>query len=115
VPNEFNLGKYSIPMGWISVIWMVFMVITLCLPQVQPITINNMNYSPIALGIVLVLAFLSWMLSARKWFKGYFLLPFFHFFCYVILFRSTFTFFLQVYRTSLTVYDDSSFLRYLQE
>ena len=69
-PAEFNLGKYSIPMGWISVLWCLFMIIVLCLPQDTPITQNNMNYSPIALGFVLVGAWFSWMVSARNWFKG---------------------------------------------
>ena len=57
-------------MGIISVTWASFMIITLCLPQDAPITINNMNYSPIALGIVLISAFFSWIVSARYWFKG---------------------------------------------
>lgn len=69
-PAEFSLGKYSVPMGIISVTWASFMIITLCLPQDAPITINNMNYSPIALGIVLISAFFSWMVSAKYWFKG---------------------------------------------
>lgn len=69
-PAEFNLGKYSVPMGWISVLWCLFMIIVLCLPQDTPITKNNMNYSPIALGFVLVGAWFSWMVSARNWFKG---------------------------------------------
>jgi amino acid transporter len=69
-PAEFSLGKYSVPMGIISVTWASFMIITLCLPQDAPITINNMNYSPIALGIVLISAFFSWIVSARHWFKG---------------------------------------------
>jgi hypothetical protein len=51
------------------------MIIVLCLPQDAPITINNMNYSPIALGIVILGAFSSWVLSARFWFKGMFLPP----------------------------------------
>ena len=67
---EFSLGKYSVPMGIIGVTWATFMIITLCLPQDAPITINNMNYSPIALGIVLISALLSWVVSARHWFKG---------------------------------------------
>jgi hypothetical protein len=46
------------------------MIIVLCLPQDAPITINNMNYSPIALGIVLLGALFSWVVSARFWFKG---------------------------------------------
>lgn len=71
-PAEFNLGKYSIFIGWISILWCLFMIIVLCLPQDTPITINNMNYSPIALGIVLVGAWFSWVVSARFWFKGTF-------------------------------------------
>ena len=71
-PAEFNLGKYSIFVGWISILWCLFMIIVLCLPQDTPITINNMNYSPIALGIVLVGAWFSWVVSARFWFKGTF-------------------------------------------
>jgi hypothetical protein len=69
-PAEFSLGKYSIPFGVIAVLWAAFMIIVLCLPQDAPITINNMNYSPIALGIVLLGAFFSWVVSARFWFKG---------------------------------------------
>lgn len=67
---EFSLGKYSIPMGWISSVWCLFMIIILCLPQDAPISANNMNYSPIALGIILVGAWFSWVVSARFWFKG---------------------------------------------
>ena len=69
-PAEFSLGKYSVPMGILSVLWCTLMIIILCLPQSYPITINNMNYSPIALGIVIIIAFLSWVVSARFWFKG---------------------------------------------
>ena len=70
VPSDFNLGKYSVPMGRISSVWAVFMVIVLCLAQDSPVDINNMNYSPVALGIVLLGAYCSWMVSARFWFRG---------------------------------------------
>ena len=69
-PAEINLGKYSVPMGIFSVVWCLFMILILCLPQAAPISIDNMNYSPIALGIVIIFAFVSWMVSARHWFKG---------------------------------------------
>ena len=72
VHAEFHLGKYSVPFGIISVVWSTFMVIVLCLPQDAPISINNFNYSPIALGLVLILALFSWVVSARFWFKGKF-------------------------------------------
>ena len=46
------------------------MISILCLPQVHPETINNLNYSPLALGCILIYALISWSLSARYWFKG---------------------------------------------
>jgi Amino acid permease len=67
---EFDLGSWSIPMGVVSLLWASFMLLILCLPQAYPITAENMNYSPIALGIVLVGSIAYWFISARKWFKG---------------------------------------------
>jgi amino acid transporter len=69
-PAEFNLGAWSIPMGWFSVCWCVLMVIILCLPETAPVTTSNLNYSPLALGGILILAWGYWILSARFWFKG---------------------------------------------
>ena len=46
------------------------MIAILCLPQVHPETINNLNYSPLALGCILIYALLSWFLSAKYWFRG---------------------------------------------
>lgn len=69
VPAEFNLGIYSLPNGIIAVTWCIFMVILLCLPSVSPITVDNINYSPLMLGAVLVYAIVMWYLSARHWFK----------------------------------------------
>jgi hypothetical protein len=69
IPAEFNLGRWSILVGWISVLWALFMLAILCLPQSQPVTLNNLNYSPVGLGCILLLAWVSWFVSARKWFK----------------------------------------------
>lgn len=69
-PKEFTLGKFSIAIGWVSLFWCILMVIVLCLPSVTPITIDNMNYSPVALGAILVFCWLYWGVSARHWFKG---------------------------------------------
>ena len=46
------------------------MVVILCLPQAYPPTIANINYSPIALGAVLVYALVVWWFSAQYWYKG---------------------------------------------
>ena len=46
------------------------MVCILCLPSVYPVTISNLNYSPLALGGVLIYAVAAWHLDAKKWFRG---------------------------------------------
>jgi amino acid transporter len=69
-PAEFNLGMWSIPCGCLSVAWCILMVIVLCLPEVAPVETSNLNYSPLALGCVLIFAWTYWLISARYWFKG---------------------------------------------
>jgi hypothetical protein len=48
----------------------VFIVILFMLPQVQPITAANFNYTPVAVLAVLGFAAIWYAVSARKWFKG---------------------------------------------
>lgn len=69
-PAEFSLGNCAIPMGWLSVAWCVLMVIILCLPETAPVKGSNMNYSPLALGSILIFAWGYWYFSAQYWFHG---------------------------------------------
>eukprot|EP00667_Euglena_gracilis_P005024 EG_transcript_5049 len=70
VPAEFNLGRWGVPMGVISVAWSLFMLVVMCLPQATPITGDSLNYSPVMLGAILLGSWVAWLVSARKWFKG---------------------------------------------
>ena len=69
-PAEFNLGEYSVPMGWFSILWGLFMLFILFLPPTYPITVNSFNYSPVVLGLVVIYALSLWFCSAKDWFKG---------------------------------------------
>lgn len=40
------------------------------LPTAYPISRDNFNYTPVAVGSVLVLSLAHWVLDAHKWFKG---------------------------------------------
>ncbi|KAL2948154.1 hypothetical protein AAZX31_20G109500 [Glycine max] len=70
VPGPFNLGRYGIIIGWVSVLWVVFISILFSLPVSYPITIQTLNYTPVALGCLTILVVSYWILSARHWFKG---------------------------------------------
>lgn len=67
---EWNLGQHSLLLHTVGFFWGALMVIVLCLPSVSPVTMSNLNYSPLALGAVLVYAVLAWEFDAKRWFRG---------------------------------------------
>ena len=66
----WNLGRHSLLLHSVGFVWGTLMVIVLCLPSVYPVTIQNLNYSPLALGAVLLYALGAWQAGARHWFRG---------------------------------------------
>ena len=68
--GPFNLKAFSRPVAAVACLWIGFITIIFCLPGVNPVTSQTLNYTPVAVGIVCVWAFGSWFLSARKWFTG---------------------------------------------
>jgi amino acid transporter len=69
-PGPWHLGAWSKPIGWIAVIWVLFISVLFMLPAANPITATTFNYAPVAvLGTVLLIT-IWWLVSARKWFKG---------------------------------------------
>ena len=68
--GPWNLGKWGVLNGVIATIWVVFICVLLMLPQLNPITINSFNYAPVAVAAVIGFAWVYWIASARKWFKG---------------------------------------------
>jgi amino acid transporter len=74
-PGPWRLGKWSKPIGWIAVGWVVFICIVLMLPQFSPgglglKVVDELNYAFIAVLVVIGFAGIYWLVSARKWFKG---------------------------------------------
>lgn len=68
--GPWHLGKWSSLVGWIAVVWVIFICILFVLPQVSPITPATFNYAPVAVGTVVLFAGGWWMISAKNWFKG---------------------------------------------
>jgi len=68
--GPWHLGAWSRPIGWIAVIWVVFISVLFMLPAANPITPNNFNYTSVVVLGVIVLVTIWWFASARNWFKG---------------------------------------------
>jgi amino acid transporter len=69
--GPWHLGQWSSIVGWIAVVWIVFITILFVLPQAAPgNTLATFNFAPIAVLAVLIYAGGYWFLSAKNWFKG---------------------------------------------
>jgi amino acid transporter len=74
-PSAFKAGPYKLGwwgpiVGWIAIVWVVFICIVFLLPQYTPVTRGNFNYTVVAVGGVIGFAGIWWVVSAHKWFKG---------------------------------------------
>ncbi|KAJ4818103.1 Amino-acid permease BAT1-like protein [Rhynchospora pubera] len=70
VSGPFHLGKFSCLIGWIAVIWVALITVLFSLPVAYPVTKDTLNYTPVAVGGLLVLCLGSWVVNARFWFRG---------------------------------------------
>ncbi|EST35431.1 amino acid permease [Streptomyces roseochromogenus] len=66
-PGPWHLGRWSRPIGWIAVIWVVCVTVLFCLPQASPVTVDSMNYASVALAVVLALASVWWYVARRAY------------------------------------------------
>ncbi|HEY6277858.1 MAG TPA: amino acid permease [Streptosporangiaceae bacterium] len=68
--GPWHLGGWSYVVGWIAVVWVVFIFFLFMLPTASPITRSNFNYTFVAVLVVIGFAGIYWLVSARKWFHG---------------------------------------------
>ena len=69
--GPWHLRQFSYIVGWIAVVWIVFIAILFVLPQVSPgNTLITFNYAILAVAVVLIYSGGYWFLSAKNWFKG---------------------------------------------
>ncbi len=67
--GPWHLGRYSQPVAAVAVAWICFSSVLFLLPQTSPVTAANFNYAPVALGAVLLVAGVWWLVTARTSYK----------------------------------------------
>jgi hypothetical protein len=70
IRGPFHLGRFSYPIAIAAVLWIAFISIVFCLPELNPVNSQTLNYAPVAVGIVITYALGFWAISARRWFSG---------------------------------------------
>jgi amino acid permease (GABA permease) len=69
--GPFSLGRLSPVVGWIAVVWVVFITILFVLPPLSPITVDTFNYAPIAVVVVIILAIVLWFAYGKRTFMNH--------------------------------------------
>ncbi|CAF0904322.1 unnamed protein product [Adineta steineri] len=68
--GRFHLGRFSSYINIIAIMWVMLIVVLFVLPPEYPVTATNMNYASVGFGTLLIVTSLTYMFSARYWFKG---------------------------------------------
>ena len=70
IDGSYNLGKLSIPLNVIGLVYLVFTSITFNFPTLSPVTSENMNYNIAAVGGIMLIAVITWFTTGHKQFRG---------------------------------------------
>lgn len=60
----------SVAVNFIGLSYLLFACITFNFPSVYPVTSHNMNYTSAAVGVIMFIAAMTWLTTARKRFSG---------------------------------------------
>lgn len=65
-----SIGKYGLPLNVFGFLFLTFCCITFNFPTLNPVTVENMNYTSAAIGIVMLISLVTWLTTGRKRFTG---------------------------------------------
>lgn len=68
--RPWNLGTFGVVINMISVVWLLFVSITMFFPTVYPVVPGNMNYTVVIMFIVIAYASICWFVQGRKTYQG---------------------------------------------
>ncbi|KAJ7101546.1 amino acid transporter [Mycena belliarum] len=68
--GPFHLGRYSWAINFASFLFTIFICVLFVLPTAHPVTELSMNYAVVAVGGVMLLVLLMWVLWGRRRFVG---------------------------------------------
>lgn len=70
LPGSYSLGKYSLWLNIIGLLFLVFTSITFNFPTLNPVDAENMNYTSAAIGVIGLISIVTWITTGRKSFTG---------------------------------------------
>jgi hypothetical protein len=66
----YSLGRLSVPLNVIGLIYLLFTTITFNFPGLSPVTVEDMNYTSAAVGLIMLIAVITWFTTGHRHFRG---------------------------------------------
>ena len=70
IPGPYSLGKWSVWLNIIGLVFLIFTSITFNFPTLKPVNEADMNYTSAAIGVIGLISIVTWMTTGRKSFTG---------------------------------------------
>jgi len=70
IPGPYTLGRYSVWLNIVGLIFLVFTSITFNFPTINPVNKDNMNYTSAAIGVIGLISVVTWVTTGRTSFTG---------------------------------------------
>ncbi|CAI7841604.1 unnamed protein product, partial [Closterium sp. NIES-53] len=55
---------------FLALVWVLYTMIVFLLPYAFPVTVENLNWAPVAIAVWVTIFVTWWIVHARFWFKG---------------------------------------------
>lgn len=68
--GPYSLGRWGLFANVVGFVYLAFAVITFNFPTVNPVDKENMNYTSAAVGVVMVIALVTWITTGRRHYSG---------------------------------------------
>ena len=66
IEGPYTMGRWSKPVNYIAITWVIFISVVLFFPSIRPITAANMNYAICVAAFIALFSMSWWYLSANK-------------------------------------------------
>ena len=67
IAGPYTMGRWSIPVNAVAIIWVLFISVVLFCPPIRPVTAANMNYAICVAGLIAAVSMTWWFVSAKKY------------------------------------------------
>ncbi|KIW04598.1 uncharacterized protein PV09_04346 [Verruconis gallopava] len=68
--GPYSLGRWGIPLNLLGFVFLVFNGTIFNFPTIKPVNSDTMNYTPAAIGVIMLISIITWVTTGHRYFTG---------------------------------------------